>query len=245
MSEFDKTSFENLMNQGVVLHVKGEYESGFFVAENAYTAAPDNSNEQGRAARDMGARLDRMGKLVLAREWSDRAYRIHDDIVRGLDNPTRNSYRERSVSAMYLAVSGIRTCIEQTQVSGAAPNDTTLGLVRQTWADLQAAKAFANGVNKKVDQYEINAARRISIAEIILGERRKGITIGLRGLIISSMSESPCLDTSTPNLKLGARLKSKSKALVGSVSALTVGMLFTKNETRRKNMALKIANRTL
>lgn len=120
-----------------------------------------------------------------------------------------------------------------------------LSAMRQTWADLQAAKQYATGINRKVDQYEVNAARRVSIAEGIAGNRRAGLAIGARAVHLAVWSESPRLDTSTPELTVPQRMKVKAKALLGGVAALSVNIINFPASERRHKVATRLASKAL
>lgn len=243
MTEFYKPYFEQLMVEAVRLHNQGQYESALALSTEAYEIAPDNSFEKGRAARDNSARYDRLGMAADAEEWAMMAYQTHDGLVK-TEGPTREALRERAVTAMYVGVSGLRKAMVAKR-NGQAIDASALSFMKQTWSDIAQAKAQAEGINQKVDQYEINAARRVSIAESLLGDRKKGLAIGARAVGLAFMSESPRLDTTNPNLTTIQRLRAKTKALIGSVAAVGVGILATPKPGRRHNTAWSLADRTL
>ncbi|MGH7238645.1 MAG: hypothetical protein ACREHG_01125, partial [Candidatus Saccharimonadales bacterium] len=165
-----------------------------------------------------------------------------------MEEPTREALRERSVSAMYVGVNGLRKVI-RTMREGQQPEQSVgLGVLekmRQTLSDLDRAKTLASGVNQKYDQYEINASRRVSLAESLIGDRKKGRAIGMRAVRFAFISESPRLDTSEAGLNTKGRLQAKAKAFIGGVSALGVGTLMTNKLGRRQQLALKLADRML
>ncbi len=244
MAEFDTVTFEDFMARAVALHGDGEYEAALALSTDAYDMAPDATFEKGRAARDNGARCDRLGRRGEALQWALAAYEVHDNLVREV-GPTRGALRERSVSAMYVAVHGLRREV-QAKREGVLPTDpdrTTLPATWQTWSDLQAAKKQASGINRWVDQYEINAARRVSIVESLMDNRKRGFGIGLRAVGLAFMSESPRLDTSNPNLTPRQRTRAKSKAFVGGLAAVAVGVLASPHPNRRQRAAYELADR--
>jgi hypothetical protein len=113
-------------------------------------------------------------------------------------------------------------------------------------SDLEHAKSLApEGINRKVDQYEINAVRRVSIGESLLGNRKKGLKIGIRAVKLAFMSESKRIDTSIPSLSSKGRLKAKSRALAGGVVALGINLLASPNYNIRRRAALRIASRSI
>ncbi len=247
MNEFNKTNFEELMREAVIQHNLGDYEAALALSNEAYEMAPDNSSEKGRAARDNSARYDRLGKTEEAEQWADEAFNIHDGLVKSMDDPNREAYRERSVSAMYVAVNGLRKAIHAKQAGQTVDDLSFLDSMRLTWSDLQKARAKANGLNRKIDQYAINASRRASMAETLFGDRKIGLIIGAKAVALAFASESPMLDTSNPNLTTKQRLQAKKKALLGGVAALGISVIASpkKMNKKRQKLALKIADRAL
>lgn len=246
--EFDKSHFEALMSEGVRLHNLGEYEAARNQSQVAYILAPYSSFEKGRAARDISARYDRLGLIDQAESWANEAYSIHDTLVHSTEPPTREAYRERSVSAMYVGVMGLRKVIKARLESASTQPDINapLSKMRQTWSDIQTAKMQASSrIDQKVDQYEINASRRVSMTESLIGSRKLGLQIGAKAVRLAFASESPKMSTSTPELSRKSRLQSKAKALVGGIAALSVNVLASPKGNRRQRLAYIVANRTL
>jgi tetratricopeptide (TPR) repeat protein len=244
MEDFDKEHFEFLMSNGVDSHNQNQYEQALYYSSKAYDMAPDASNEKGRAARDSSARYDRLGNLEKAEHYADEAFEIHDTIVKDMgDEPSREALRERSVTAMYVGVSGLRKVIEA-RLNQETVNEQqqSLDMMRLTWSDLKIANKQASGVNRYVDQYQINASRRVSIAESIVGDKKQGLKIGLGAVALAFLSESPHIDTSNPNKKTLGRLKAKTKALGGALLALSISSLVY---SKRSEVALKLANKAL
>lgn len=241
MTEFNKTSFEQLMDSGVALHISGDYIAAVDFAREAYDIAPDNTLEKGRAARDIGVRLQKLGDVENSELWAHKAYDIHDQILTGTDeNISRDAYRERAVSSMYLALHGLhRVLASSSESTDVNISNDPLVLMRQAWNDLGIAKSKSHGLNACIDQYEINAVRRVSVAETILGDRKKGLRMGVRGLMLAAMSESPLLNTSTPGLSVKERIRAKTKAFAGSTAALATGVLFSQKQGRSRNAASK------
>lgn len=245
--DFDKTRFEELMNDAVAQHAAGRYEDALALSVRAYEIAPPESPEKGRAARDNSARCDRRGNTRAATRWAFEAYSIHDGILTDMGNqPTREAFRERSVSAMYVGVSGMRRTINALRegvVAGDAAD--TLRYMRKTWSDLYEARYRADGINRYVDQYEINAARRVSIAESLIGKRSRGLAIGAKAVGLACMSESPLLDTSNPDISVEQRLNAKKKAFVGGLASVAIGLLTLTGTMRARQRAVSLADRIL
>lgn len=248
MQYFDRDNFENLMGRAVELHGAGQYEDALAVSTEAYHLAPSNSLEKGRAARDNSARTDRLGRIDEAGQWAQEAFNIHDSLVRTMPIPSREAYRERAVSAMYVGVSGLRKVIGSWLygLPATVDEDGPLQHMRITWNDIGHAKdQVRRGIDRHVDQYEINAARRVSIAESLVGDRKRGLRIGARAVGLALLSESPRIDTSNPNLSPPQRMRAKIKAFVGGVAAVGVNVLASSHDERRQRAALKLADRTL
>lgn len=248
MPEFDKQRFEGLMSEAVVLHNDGQYGAALTLSRLAHDIAPQGSSEMGRAARDNGARLDRLGRSDEAEQSALEAYGIHNHIVEGMDEPTREALRERSVSAMYVGVNGLRKVIGVMRDGRQAEQplrDAVLDKMRLTLADLDRAKGLASGINQKFDQYEINASRRVSLAESLVGDKKKGLAIGAHAVRFAFISESRRLDTSETGLNTKGRLHAKTKAFIGGVTALGVGVLMTDRPGHRRQLAVKLADRML
>lgn len=247
MPDFDKPRFEQLMGEAVALHNDHQYASALVLSTRAYKMAPDNSFEAGRAARDNSARYDRLGVADSALVWATTAYEIHDTILSGMEHPSREAFRERSMSAMYVGVNGLRKAVKARRsfTDSTVADYTADSYMQRTWGDLKEAKAQAEGINRMVDQYEINASRRVSMTESLLGDRLKGLAIGVRAVGLAFMSESPRLDTSEPQLTTKQRLQAKAKAFAGGVAAIGVGILASPRRNYRQRAAWALADRAL
>lgn len=244
--EFNKTEFENLMDEAVQHHNRGEYDFALALSTEAYLMTPDDSFEKGRAARDNGARCDRLGRLNDAEVWTHEAYFVHNDLVRSMERPTREAYREFSVSAMYVGVVGLRQAISAKR-NGQEYNDLGWAVLamRQTLSNVEKAKNLASGINKKFDQYEINASRRVSLGESVIGSRKTGRALGAKAVRLALMSESPKLDTTNHDLDRSKRARAKLKALAGGVAALGVSILMPSKPGLREQLALTLADKAL
>lgn len=233
------------MRESVELLHEGNFKDALDANITAYNIAPDNSSEKGRAARDAAARYDRLGNTSEAQIWATEGFAIHNDIVEADDSPTREAYRERAASALFVGVVGLRSAIHARQ-SGKAVEDTGfLAYLRSTLADLKAANAQAEGINQQVDQYQINAVRRVSMAESLFGKRKSGGMLGLQAVALAFMSESPKLDTANPTLTLRERLSIKKRGILGGIAALGVAVLASSHNDTAEKFALRVADKTL
>lgn len=245
MSTFDEAAFETLMRQSTGLQHTGEYKDALAANLEAYKMAPDPSFEKGRAARDAAARLDRLGELQNAELFALEGFAIRSQLLLGMDIPSREAQRERAASAMFMGAIGLRKAIH-TEINGEDVNNTGfLDYLRNSLEDLKAARAQSDGINKIVDQYQINATRRVSMAESLFGNRKKGALLGFQAVGFALISESLKLDTANPSLTLKERLPLRKKVLLGGIAALSVNLLASPQENMRRRFALNIADKAL
>jgi hypothetical protein len=246
MSGFDQESFEGLMDEAARIRSLGRYGDALEVRRAARFMTPQGSSELGRALRDDAADYDHLGWYDEADECATRAFNIHDLIVSTMIEPTRAAYRERAASEMYVGVNGLRRAIKamrEDRQPVSAPK--ALDFMRRTWSDLHKSGAQASGINRFVDQYKVNASRRVSVAESLAGSRVKGLIIGIVAVGLSPMSESLRIDTHNPALSRGERLRAKRNALLGGVAAIGVGMFATQKHGRRQDLTLRLIDRAL
>lgn len=234
------------MKRGVALHAAGEYEDAALVRLEAFDIATPQSTEQGRAARDVAACYDRMGDADQAVNWATVAYGLHDAVVRTYSAPHRPALRERAASAMYVGAIGLRGSIVELQQgllpSGTMPIDT----LRHAQYDIRMARSLAPGqLDRRIDQYGINLARRLSIGETLLGDRSRGLIEGAKALVYAPMYESPWLGTSASELSMQQRFRAKAKAAAGAAAAIALGMVHSRKPGPRQQLTLKLASRTL
>lgn len=245
MTDFNRQRFDSLMMQADGLHAVGVYSSARDMALQAAEIAPEGSSEQGRAIRNVGAREARMGNHDEARRRGLEAYGIHNDIVRSMEEPTREALRERAASAMHLAAVLLSDTITAMRAGNHWPT-SPLPYARTAWQDIQSAQRLAPPeTRQQTDQYQINIASRVSLAETLTGSRDEGRRIGWLALRLALKSESPSAETSNPNLSTPQRLKAKGRALFRGAGAMAVNTLMTHKPSRRQNAALEIAARIL
>lgn len=240
-------TFESVMSHAVRLHDAGEYSAALVLRRDLYdNLDPTSQIERGRVARDVAASYDRLGNSQDAEIWAKRAFSIHNAVIYNAETfqgTGRNEHRERSVSAMYLAVVGARKAIESGASFKSAVGSDAVKLIELARADIDKALSLSDG--QKTDQYEINLSRRESIIESLFGDDEKGWSAGWLAVRLAFMSESPRIDTHTPGLSLQRRLKAKAKALAGGIAAVGINMLTTYKDSRRRDLALKVAKKVL
>lgn len=248
MTEFDPDMFQSLMAQASQAHNIRDFPNAIKYSSQASNIAPSNTLEKGRALRDIGAHYDRLGRYSIAKKYADEAYAIHEQILQGAaqQHPSREVYREHSVSAMYVGIYELRSAIRMKRERNLGEVPEGLASMRKILLDLALAKELAPyGINKKIDQYEINALRRISMAESLYGNKTLGRKQAIRAIGIAALSESVRLDTSNHNISRKERLKAKAKAFIGGLAAIGISCTTTDQNSWRRELSCNIARRTL
>jgi hypothetical protein len=249
MSEFDEVLFTQHMHDAVVAHGEGRYRDALGIRALARDIAPQGSSELGRVYRDDAADYDRLGMPDEAEAAAGEAFRIHDALVGTPADTGREAYRERSVSSMYVAATGLRKVIKMMRAGQQPPTElmTTIderGLM--AWSDIREAKKRGDRfMDRRLDQYEINEVRRMSMIETINGNRARGLRLAAKSLAMAPFSESRLLSTSDKEFTRGQRYKAKLKATLGGVAALGFGVGMTSTPGRRQEWILRQADRAL
>lgn len=237
-------TYDDLMQEALRQHRGGDYEAAISTAEQAYNGTEDPL-EKGRAARDIGARYDRLGKIDDSKTWATTAYDMHKDAVaKGVEG----ARRECAVSELYVGVGGLRKLLHTGAFSRSNNSDEAsevLGHFNKSWADLQEAKKEPKTSGIQIDQYEINASRRVSMANTLLGNRRVGLSMAARAIGLAFWSESPRLATANKDLSLKERFQAKQKALLGGVAALGIGLINLPNISKTTKIAAKLTDKVL
>ena len=243
MADFDRERFDALMLEGQRLHGDGEHNEALSRRLAAHDIAPEGTLEKGRAARDTAASYDKLGKLGDMGRYALDAYEQHHAFMRGLDEPTREAHRELAASAVYFDNYLIRGAI---QSGNRVPTDVSW-YARRAWDNLQSAGRLApQWIDGAFDQYKINSARRISIAEALDGSRWRALMIGATAVALSAMSESPRIDTSNKDLSPYERRRAKRRAFLGGLAAVGVGFVVSsRHRSPRRQLALRIAEHAL
>ncbi len=243
--------YRSEMIQASHFHSHGQYTEARLHNIRAFRIAPEGSSLQGRAARDIAAQYDRSGDITNTILWADRAYAIHDSLLSQVEDnmpdDLQEALRARGASALYCGVGRLRQDIQAQKAGQATEPTATLFYIRQAWTDLEQARRLARpDAFPRVDQFQINTARRVSIAEAIDGDRQKGLAVGAFAVFIAFASESPRFALH-PNPKSTSteRLSAKTRALAGGLAALAVSVVTSKTSMPRRQLALRIASKTL
>jgi len=234
MTNPDNSSvFETMMHDVPILEELGFDKSALKKRESAYEIAPDDLT-RGWLAREISVESDLQGEHVQAGEWALTAYRIHNGIVEAANKPTSEELEERAASATRVGVNGLRRIIRAKQggsQSEATPQPAPLPYLRGALVDQKAIKKAESQTladSRRVRRDEVDARRRVSIGESIVGERWRAFVIGV-------MVTSEALRSDSKKLRTFA----------GGVAALGVAVLITSEEGRRRSAALWLADRGL
>jgi|GEM_PF-2645876 hypothetical protein len=237
------------------LHREGRYKEAILVSTQAYEVAPVGSSEQGVAARNNAAHFDRIGgQTDTAEHWANIAQEIHGNILESgnLDNnpdALRIAYRENAATLLYVGAIGLRRDIEAQLAGQASSDQKALYYLRRAWTDLQHAQALAP--ERKIDQYLINAARRLALGFAVEGEGRienrlSGVLVGAYATALAFISESPRFVAEVnPSLTKAERYRARKRALIGGLASIVVNVLIAEPPKRRKIFALNLADRVL
>lgn len=206
-------------------------------AHIAYENAP-NESEQGRMARDIANGLSKQDRHDEAIDWAERAIHSHDTLVQNTLEE-RTAWRERGASHLMLARIALRRHLAQ-------PTPDTPPAVATTnfqngFDDLQMACAQANGLNRWIDQYDINFTAQAATATALAGQPFRAVGTAGHAALLGTFSESRLLDTTNPNLTTRDRLRAKKNALGRAGVALAVsGLMAIKATTPAHKLARKI-----
>lgn len=225
-------------------------EEALVGAMKTYALGPDDFTERGRIAKEISDQLVAYGAKEYAVPFRTEAEHLlppgaFEELATIPKPTTREEYREQAAVALHTGITALHTAVQIRRQGQFISKPDPLYSLRTAWGDISLAKQQASGLNKHVDQKEIVAAPYVSVAESLLGHRRRGLAIGARAVALAFMSESPKLDTSKPNLSFGRRLRSKAKTFIGGIAAVGVGVLAEPRISRLKDSAWALADRML
>lgn len=120
-------------------------------------------------------------------------------------------------------------------------NTETVETFRYGLEKLEDSHEHADGLNRKIDQYDINFTARASYAETLAGNKKRGLALGVRAVRLAFWSESPQLDTTNTSLSKKERYKTKARALVRGIGALAVGIVAPVNRRAAKTLVRKLS----
>ena len=203
----------------------GSYLLAATLAIMAYNITSDPS-EKARMARDAGNAYRHLDNYEEAEKWLTEAVDQHKTLAE--QEPNRSTLRELGASAAMLATM---------QLSRIASDET----FRYGLEKLEDSHEHADGLNREIDQYDINFTARASYAETLAGNKKRGLALGVRAVRLAFWSESPQLDTTNTSLSKKERYKTKARALVRGIGALAVGIVAPINRRAAKTLVRKLS----
>lgn len=213
-----KDTFDYFAWEAVDARRRDEFEQSERYAQQAYESAP-NKSEAARMARDTALSLAALERYDEARAWAAQATIDHATLHK--QAATRTSLRERAASEAALG----RVELQSYLADPTRDHSSLAQPFREAQTHLQQARQQASGINRLVDQYDINSLRRASVAESLAGYPLRGARLGMRAVGLAFWSESPQLDTTNHQLTHKDRWRTKQKALRGSLAAIATSAL--------------------
>ena len=208
------------------------------LATMAYNTTSDPS-EKARMARDIGNAYRHLGKYEEAEKWLTKAVDQHKTLAE--QEPNRSTLRELGASAAMLATMQLSRIASDETFDTPENNTETVETFRYGLEKLKDSHKHADGLNRKIGQYDINFTARASYAETLAGNKKRGLALGVRAVRLAFWSESPQLDTTNTSLSKKERYKTKARALVRGIGALAVGIVAPINRRAAKTLVRKLS----
>ena len=215
----------------------GSYLLAATLAIMAYNITSDPS-EKARMARDAGNAYRHLGNYEKAEKWLTEAVDQHKTLAE--QEPNRSTLRELGASAAMLATMQLSR-IASDEFDTPKNNTKTVETFRYGLEKLKDSHKHADGLNRKIGQYDINFTARASYAETLAGNKKRGLALGVRAVRLAFWSESPRLDTTNTSLSKKERYKTKARALVRGIGALAVGIVAPVNRRAAKTLVRKLS----
>ena len=215
----------------------GSYFLAATLATMAYNMTSEPS-EKARMARDVGNAYSHLGNYEEAEKWLTEAVNQHETLAE--QEPNRSTLRELGASAAMLATMQLSR-IASDEFDTPENNTKTVETFRYGLEKLKDSHKHADGLNRKIGQYDINFTARASYAETLAGNKKRGLALGIRAVRLAFWSESPRLDTTNTSLSKKERYKTKARALVRGIGALAVGIVAPVNRRAAKTLVRKLS----
>lgn len=230
-------SFDDCSRSAVQATRDGSYSLAATLAIMAYNITSDPS-EKARMARDAGSAYTHLGDYEKAEKWLTEAVDQHKTLAE--QEPNRSTLRELGASATMLATMQLSR-IANDETDTPENNTEAVETFRYGLEKLEDSHEHADGLNRKIDQYDINFTARASYAETLAGNKKRGLALGVRAVRLAFWSESPQLDTTNTSLSKKERYKTKARALVRGIGALAVGIVAPVNRRAAKTLVRKLS----
>ena len=231
-------SFDDCSRSAVQAIRDGSYSLAATLAIMAYDITSDPS-EKARMARDAGNAYRHLGNYEKAEKWLTKAVNQHETLAE--QEPNRSTLRELGASATMLATMQLSRMASDETFDTPENNTKTVETFRYGLEKLKDSHKHADGLNRKIDQYDINFTARASYAETLAGNKKRGLALGIRAVRLAFWSESPRLDTTNTSLSKKERYKTKARALVRGIGALAVGIVAPVNRRAAKTLVRKLS----
>lgn len=238
--------FDELMQRGDAANARNLADAISYAAL-AYTRAEPLSVDQGRAARGLAARYERLdndvhaNSLVInslgytatgvqglprsARGWLSMAKDIHT-VAKERNPHDIAATRELSQDHMYLGLFAAKRHIRREIAGGLVPaqqyHDALTDLEISLSLVAEAAEMRKKQGGHPVDQYKINQLARFSIVLGLAGEQLRGRPYAQEARAIAPLAESPALDTSNTSLTPQQRAEAVHRATRRAQAALLI-----------------------
>lgn len=216
----------------------GFYSLAATLATMAYNTTSDPS-EKARMARDAGNAYRHLDNYEEAEKWLAEAVNQHETLAE--QEPNRSTLRELGASAAMLATMQLSRIVTDETFDTPENNTETVETFRYGLEKLEDSHEHADGLNREIDQYDINFTARASYAETLAGNKKRGLALGIRAVRLAFWSESPQLDTTNTSLSKKERYKTKARALVRGIGALAVGIVAPVNRRAAKTLVRKLS----
>lgn len=229
--------FDDYSRSAVQAARDGSYSLAATLATMAYNTTSDPS-EKARMARDAGNAYRHLDNYEEAEKWLAEAVNQHETLAE--QEPNRSTLRELGASAAMLATMQLSR-IANDETDTPENNTETVETFRYGLEKLEDSHEHADGLNREIDQYDINFTARASYAETLAGNKKRGLALGVRAVRLAFWSESPQLDTTNTSLSKKERYKTKARALVRGIGALAVGIVAPINRRAAKTLVRKLS----
>ena len=133
----------------------------------AYNITSDPS-EKARMARDAGNAYRHLDNYEEAEKWLAKAVNQHETLAE--QEPNRSTLRELGASAAMLATMQLSR-IASDEFDTPKNNTKTVETFRYGLEKLKDSHEHADGLNREIDQYDINFTARASYAETLAGNK--------------------------------------------------------------------------
>lgn len=230
--------FKDYSGSAVQATRDGSYSLAATLAIMAHNITSDPS-EKARMARDAGNAYRHLDNYEEAEKWLTEAVDQHETLAE--QEPNRSTLRELGASAAMLATMQLSRIASDETFDTPENNTETVETFRYGLEKLEDSHEHADGLNREIDQYDINFTARASYAETLAGNKKRGLALGVRAVRLAFWSESPQLDTTNTSLSKKERYKTKARALVRGIGALAVGIVAPINRRAAKTLVRKLS----